>query len=53
MATAIQLARSGEPTEEQRRDFTTRLVASFNDVQSAWDAYTEHLIEHGLLPAPK
>jgi len=50
MNTAIQLARSG-PTEEQREVFANQLVSSFNDAQSAWDAYRAHLVEHGLLPA--
>jgi len=53
MAEAIHLVRWGDPTEDQRQHFTTRLVASFNAAQSAWDTYREHLIEHGLLPAPK
>ena len=47
---AIQVADGGPPTEEQRKDFTDRLVASFKDAQSAWDAYCEHLAEHGVLP---
>lgn len=54
MHAAIQWARSGGP-EEQRKDYNDRLVASLNDAQSAWDAYRQHLIEHGLLgllPAP-
>ena len=49
MNTAIQLARNG-PTEEQEKDFTILLVATFKDAQSAWHAYREHLVEHGLLP---
>jgi len=36
-------------TEEQRQEFVTRLVASFNAAQSAWNTYREHLIKHGLL----
>ncbi len=51
MALAINLAQSGNPTDQQRQEFTTRLVESFNDAQSAWDAYREHLVEHGLLSA--
>ena len=47
------LVRNGGGGEEQRQDFKARLVASFNDAQSAWEAYREHLIEHGLLPAPE
>ena len=53
MGNAVYSARSGGLTEEQRQDFKNILVASFNEAQSAWDAYREHLIEHGLLPVPK
>ncbi len=49
MHTSIQLAKTGL-TDEQRKDFEDRLVTSFNDAQSAWDAYREHLVKHGLLP---
>jgi hypothetical protein len=52
MNTAIQLLKSREPTEEERQDFGTRLVASFNDAQSAWDAYRVHLMGHGYLHSP-
>jgi len=48
MNSAINLARIGA-TEEQATDFRARLVASFNDAQSAWDTYREHLNQHGLL----
>jgi hypothetical protein len=51
LSNAIDLARSDAPTaEEQRENFKSALVASFNDAQSAWDAYRDHLKEHGLLP---
>jgi len=50
MNTAINLERSGA-TEEQKEDFRTSLLLSFNDAQSAWDSYREHLIQHGLLPS--
>jgi hypothetical protein len=53
MSTAIYSARSSSMTEEQRQDFAIQLLASFNDAQSAWDAYHEHLIEHGFLPSPE
>jgi hypothetical protein len=52
MTQAINLLRSG-PTEEQRQQFRSDLVATFNDAQSAWDAYRDHLIEHGWLPSKK
>jgi hypothetical protein len=48
---AFTLARDYEAkAEEQRQEFTAELVASFNEAQSAWDAYCEHLIKHGILP---
>jgi hypothetical protein len=47
---AVKLNERGAPTDEQRRNYKAILVASFNDAQSAWDSYREHLIEHGLLP---
>jgi len=50
MSKAIQLVRNGGGSEEQRQELTARLLASFDDAQSAWDTYREHLIEHGLLP---
>ena len=50
MRQAIDLIRDGSVIEELRQDFTTRLTLSFNDAQSAWDAYRQHLIEHGYLP---
>jgi len=53
MSKAIQWVQNGGGSEEQRQAFKARLLASFNDGQSAWDAYREHLIEHGLLPATK
>ena len=49
METALKLRDTGEPTEEQRRDFPARLVATFEEAQSAWNAYREHLFEHGFL----
>ena len=49
MERAIDIARRGEPTEQQRQEFTVTLVETFNEAQSAWDAYRDHLIEHGLL----
>ena len=30
--------------------FRGRLIASFKEAQTAWDAYPDHLNEHGLLP---
>ena len=51
LSRAIHVVRSSSVTEEQRQDYRIELVASFNHAQSAWDAYREHLIEHGLLPS--
>lgn len=36
---------------EQRQEFTTRLIESLQEAQSAWDTYCEHLKEHGLPPS--
>jgi len=46
--TAIELAKS-DATEEQWKVFKDSLAASFHEAHAAWDAYREHLIEHGLL----
>ena len=50
MHTAFDFVRKGVATKEQVSDFRDQLVASFNEAQSAWDAYREHLAEHGPLP---
>ena len=50
MTVGMFLIHRGDLTEEAREDFKTRLVASFADAQSAWDAYRKHLREHGILP---
>ena len=49
MEKAILLARTGSPTEEEFQDLRTRVWASFNDAEAAWDSYRQHLIEHGFL----
>jgi hypothetical protein len=52
MERAITLAKGVAPlTAEQRQDYTLNLVATLNDAQGAWDAYREHLREHGLPPS--
>jgi len=56
MRQALDLSRDGSMVEELRQDLTTRLKStrlksSFNDAQSAWDAYRQHMIEDGYLPA--
>jgi hypothetical protein len=48
MHTAIELAKS-DVSEEQWTGFKDNLAASFLEAHAAWDAYREHLIEHGLL----
>jgi len=52
METGIRLSRT-DHTEEERQEFRARLEATFNDGQTAWDAYREHLTEHGILPPPR
>ena len=47
---AVDVARSN-PTDEKRRENRAVFAASFQEAQSAWDAYRKHLIEHGILPA--
>jgi hypothetical protein len=37
-------------TEDQVDASKIKLIASFHDAQSAWDAYRAHLREHGILP---
>ena len=53
MRTALDLARSDRLSDEQRLLFTASLVETLHQAQSAWDAYREHLAEHGLLPPPE
>ena len=36
-------------TGQTKRVLRIDLPASFNDTQAAWDAYREHVIEHGIL----
>ena len=52
MSTSLDVVRKGS-TEEQVNNFRGWLVESFSEAQSAWDAYREHLIEHGLLSPAK
>lgn len=44
------ISRKADMTEEQVDDYRNRLITSFNDAQSTWDAYHSHLTEHGILP---
>ena len=49
LAAATKLANAGM-SEEERQEAAAGLADSFREAQSAWDAYREHLIEHGILP---
>ena len=49
MHNAISLVQA-DMTEKQVDKYKIGLIASFNDAQSAWDAYRSHLKEHGILP---
>jgi len=51
MHTAMEVAK-GDVTEEQWKAFKDSLANSFLGAQAAWDAYREHLVEHGLLRNP-
>ena len=47
MDAAVQFAQT-ELSEEERKQLGARLTASFNEAQAAWDAYRQHLIQHGF-----
>ena len=49
MQTALSLVPS-ELTQEHIDRYKIKLIASFNEAQSAWDAYCDHLREHGIFP---
>ena len=51
MHTAMEVAK-GEVTEEEWKVYKDNLVTSFLEAHAAWDAYHEHLVEHGLLRNP-
>jgi len=50
---ASRMSRAMEAPEDRRPEFKAMVTASFLEAQAAWDAYRDHLIEHGLLPAPE
>ena len=50
MNCALDSVRGGRLTEQERQDLKVSLSASFNEAESAWNAYREHLTEHGILP---
>jgi hypothetical protein len=52
--TGASMKVNGPLNEQLRGKFDPRSVESFSVAQAAWDAYREHLIEHGVLtPARK
>jgi hypothetical protein len=54
VSTGISLNENGYLTEQLRKELAPGVVESFNVAQTAWNAYCEHLIAHGLLtPAKK
>ena len=50
MNRAFELSRNAGLTEERMQTLKTRLAETFNEAQSEWDAYREHLAQHGILP---
>jgi hypothetical protein len=50
MHSAVSFVQTGGVTENLVDEYKIDLIASFNDAQSAWDAYRSHLREHGILP---
>ena len=50
MDAAIQSAQT-DLTEEMRQEIGARLVSSLKEAQEAWDAYRNHLAQHGIIPA--
>jgi hypothetical protein len=45
----LSLNAKGLLTKELRKQLAPIAVESFNNAKTAWDAYCDHLIEHGLL----
>ena len=52
MSNAIHVMKSNPP-EQRRLELKDEVTASFIEAQAAWDAYRDHLVEHGFLPAPE
>jgi hypothetical protein len=48
MERAMRMQQEGNVTEEQRQQYRAELASTFNQGQSAVDAYRNHLIEHGV-----
>jgi len=51
MSRSIKIDRNGSLSDKQLLELASNLEATFNVAQSAWDAYRDHLIDHGLLPS--
>jgi len=49
MHTAVSSVHTGL-TEPQVDEYKTKLIESFYEARSAWDAYCAHLKEHGIMP---
>jgi hypothetical protein len=49
IASSLALNVEGYLSEELRKKLVPTVVASFKKAQVAWDAYRQHLDEHGLL----
>jgi hypothetical protein len=49
MSRGVSFSRAEHPREELHQ-LKANLEATFNEAQAAWDAYRDHLIEHGILP---
>jgi uncharacterized tellurite resistance protein B-like protein len=50
MSTLLQVAQADSTTsEEQLQKYRAGVRESFKGAQAAWDAYHQHLMEHGLL----
>jgi len=47
--TGLKLNVEGRLTEESRHMLAPEAVESFNATRVSWDAYCQHLDEHGLL----
>jgi hypothetical protein len=44
---AIEIGRSN-PSDEVRQEQRALVSASFKEAQAAWNAYSDHLAEHGI-----
>jgi hypothetical protein len=45
---AIEIGRKN-PADDVRQQQRALIYASFKETQAAWNAYRDHLVEHGLL----